>query len=202
MAMKNIGVAVLALAALAGLVVVIALVDKHGPPSAAPPRTGQGSEPPSVAAGTGYVKGEIVPLQDSGIPREFVRLSPKVWDANGLTVYLPPGYEKGMPLVEMSFLKREMDGTVKPFRLRTVGVFGSMGMHGAHTLLLGVVDDPNVSGELRPGMEYTVSHYVPAGENQSFRTPPLNPTFRVPENLPPNSVYRVDLIIEDEIARQ
>jgi len=207
MAMKKIAVAVLALVVLTGLVVVIALVDKHSPPPTTPPGTGEGSEPPSVAAETGHVKGEPVPSNESGISQEALKPLDSRIGSDGVMTIAPRNYTHGMAFVEMSFFKRYLDGKVKPYPLDDiqlsplVGYGGNTGLRGAHGLRLGVTDAPNVRRALSPGEGYRITYYTPVdGPSTKPLTP--YPSFSVPENLPPNSVYRVDLIIEDEIARQ
>jgi len=46
--------------------------------------------------------------------------------------------------------------------------------------------------------EYHINGIMLPGESSTRFTFPLKPTFTVPANLPPNSIYRVDLVLLDE----
>jgi len=155
-----------------------------------------------------FVEGEIVHIEQCDIPEQALKPFSHFLGADGIRTILRTGYRKGMPLVEISFLKRALDRGVVPFPLSSVelspltGYGGSTGLDGAHGIRLAVSDGPNADESLAPGGGYRITQYIPVGGDTGIHTAPLNTSFRVPENLPPDTVYRVKLIIKDEILEE
>jgi hypothetical protein len=181
----------------ATIVLVVALIFIR---KGAPPAPGAGGAPKAVP-------GEIVPFEKSGIPQEALKSTDHL-AGDGMKTVLSHDYQPGTPLVEISFLKRNADGTTEPFALSTVEILSadgrgpSIGLDGAHGLREDVTRDPNSRRGMMRGKTYKIASYIPVGGHTGIKTAPLDPVFQVPEDLPPNSVFRVKLIIKDEMAEQ
>jgi len=157
----------------------------------------------------GIVGGEVVPMETCGIPPEAFRSGSRSYKGvDGIKTLFPSGYVRGTPLVEMRFLRRKPDGETEAFVLNTVGLSKRQGygpdfaLQEAHGIRLAVTSNPKESRGLRPGNVYTISHYWAPGQSNATLTPKPRPGFRVPDNLPANTVYRVKLIIKDEIRER
>lgn len=157
----------------------------------------------------GIVEGEVVAIETCGIPAEEFESGATYKGADGIKTLFPSGYVKGTPLVEILFLRRRQDGETEPFMLETVGLSSKnegygpdYGLQGGYGIRLGLTSRPKESRGLIPGNLCMISHYWMPGESNATHTTKPRPGFSVPENLPPNTVYRVKLIVKDEIREQ
>lgn len=120
-------------------------------------------------------------------------------------------YTKDTPLVELLFNQRGGNGQVKPFKVWTVNIkradgfpVGGFSLEGRNKLRMGVgeTQEPRLKSRwtLLRGRQYYVDKYSPAEGGRLIRG--LRPQFTVPRDLQGNQVYRVELILRDEILEQ
>jgi hypothetical protein len=160
-----------------------------------------------VPSGVALGGGQILSQKAAGIDRTGWMPFSSHRDANGITTILPRRYTEGIPLVEMRFKKIALDGKVLPMNITIVDLV-SPGFGGANYSVGGtgmrlaavLTRDPNgYSRELVFGKEYVAQAYSIEGVQTAFNTEPLRPAFTVPTVLDVNTVYRVDLILKDEV---
>ncbi len=197
---KNVFVTVVVAAAVMSVIIVVAI--QRGQPPETSTRTD------NLVNGS-YAVGEIVPLADCNIPADVLKPRHSYEGPDGIKTFVPRNYKPGLPFVEMRFLRRDLDGNLVPYEVERVGLSslrgagGSTRVGGMSGMRMAVTDDAVASyRNVKPGNDYRISHYQLEGQSLAIHTEPLMPAFHVPEDLPPNSVYRVNLVIKDEILEK
>jgi len=124
---------------------------------------------------------------------------------------------EGQSILEVHFLKRNADGRLATLPLHGF-VFEGRGFYevnGATGLRMAIeivspsgmdtsikrdpeYEDLRGSRIVVRDYEYHISGIMLLGESSTIFTSPLKPTFTVPGTLPPNSVFRVELVVLDE----
>ncbi|MHC4648515.1 MAG: hypothetical protein ACYTBJ_23905 [Planctomycetota bacterium] len=155
----------------------------------------------------GILLGEVVQREQVTILASDKALKPygTHLDANGIRTIMTSEYTEKTPIVELYFMERDTGEDVKPLWLQSVNVgrddgwaLGSFWMEG-RVLRLGVGQDPNNHRSLLRGRGYYIHGYTPMGKGLVHG---LGPKFTVPETLGDGEIYRVGLLIKDEVLEQ
>jgi len=119
-------------------------------------------------------------------------------------------YTEDTPLVEIYFMQRDKNGQVKPFKVWTLNIkradgfpVGGFSVEGRNLRMgAGETQEPRMKSRwtLLRGIEYYVDKYSPREGSRLLRG--LQPRFTVPQDLQGNQVYKVELILKDEIFEQ
>jgi len=120
-------------------------------------------------------------------------------------------YTEDTPLVEIFFSRRGKSGEVEPFKVWSVNIrredgfpMGGFSLEGRNKLRMGVGTIQEGTSKNRwtllRGTQYYINKYSPVVGGDLVSG--LQPRFTVPENLQGDQVYRVELIVKDEILEQ
>jgi hypothetical protein len=168
------------------------------------PRPGsENSTPARIIAGddkyNGLVRSEILGGNVSRV------------DSMGIRNYLPSDCNISTPLIELRTFERELDGTVQPLHLFSLGLLSQVprgttlsgGDYGVDAcgLRVGLAWELDGSLYLAYDTEYTARGVYHRSEdpNNIVRGQTAEVRFRTPAKLAPGEIYRVDLILIDKI---
>jgi len=150
----------------------------------------------------------IVPREACSIPAEALRPFSNHLDSEGIRTLLTTEYTEDTPLVEMSFMMRNLDGKIKLLKVASVGLSRISGNWGGDYtvdgigLRMGLGKERSNLRSLLLGEEYFIrSFWLPGGED-AISTAHLKPKFKIPETLGRNQVYKVQLLLLDEILER
>lgn len=126
--------------------------------------------------------------------------------SDGFTTLADVIVEEGQRIAEVHFFKRDANGRLSPQYLELVTIIGdltgnfSIGnkVGGALGIRLAISGKEPGYLCLRLGGKYKIDGFMLPGESVAKKTSPLEPTFTIPEDLPPDSVYKVELVVLDE----
>lgn len=150
----------------------------------------------------------IVPREACSIPAEALRPFSNHLDASGIKTLMTTEYSEDIPLVEISFMIRDHDTKVKPFKVVSVGLSRSSGSWGGDYtvggigLRMGVGKDRSNLRSLLLGEEYIIRSFWLPGREDAISTAHLQPKFKIPETLGKNEVYKVSLLLKDELLEE
>jgi len=149
-------------------------------------------------------EGTVLAQNSRGIPTEALKPFSNHLDANGVKTMLPVDYVAGMPLVEVRFMQSTMNRRVIPMKVETVeltqigGTFGGGYSIGGTAMRMAAGNTPSPRTFVC-GREYLVRAFRVEGTMDAVDTRPLEPKFRVPDKMEPNTVYMVNLVLKDEL---
>ena len=173
-------------------------------------RPGESPDEPSRSLSPqGYaaiISQEILKKAEANLPEEGLRPGATHLSADGVRILLPYEYTSNTPIIELHFMARELNGNIHPIKLENISLERKeppsgrgYTMNGATILRVGVTDHfyKHMMRPLLLGAEYEVLNYRLVGVNGPIRGP--SPAFRVPENLGPDEIYKIKLLLVDKI---
>jgi len=147
---------------------------------------------------------EILKKAEAHLPEKVLRPGATHLSTDGVRTILPDEYTSDTPIVELHFMARELNGTMHPVKLHFIHLQRTephwatgCQIDGGTTLRLGAGKEPDNRRALVLGAEYLVPGYAPAGINSVIKG--SSPAFRIPENLGPDEVYKIKLLLVDKI---
>ena len=118
------------------------------------------------------IKPEIT-IVDNPSVREEIKQRGIGYKSDDTMTYLGSNYSEGTPLIEISFQVREKDGSVKPLKIPSLGLFrngwnNDFGVEGT-TLRLQLESEQINRVNLLFGQEYTIVGNFPLGNNTKYK---------------------------------
>jgi len=130
-------------------------------------------------------------------------------DSQGINTSLSSAYDENTPLIEILCKIRELDGTIKPLKVRSLNIITTDGKNGGSYGVKGLgfrtelAYEPGSICKLLYGEEYRVTAtYKPNDESRYIFAKDSKTSFRTPESLRPGEIYQIDLVVVDRIKEQ
>ena len=198
---KNVFVTVVVAAAVMSVIIVVAI--QRGQPPETSTRTD------NLANGS-YAVGEIVPLADCNIPADVLKPFFTQHDATGARTVLSSYYNENTPLIEMDFAMRTAENAIVPLEVDGLEILNTTGKwsttHRVHGDRLRLdVQIERAADNIRSliaGESYYIRNFSAGGNGQFCSSAKAERTFTVPKDLPDKHVYKVRLVLKDELREQ
>lgn len=128
-------------------------------------------------------------------------------DSEGIYTMGGVEIEEGQRFLELCLLKRDVDGHLIDLCVDNIAMIAltphsfacnSTLREPSSRLRFAIGGKGPSARVLHLGAKYQITGIHSPDESRSTQMPQLNPTFTIPEDLPPHSVYKVELVVLDE----